>query len=211
MTQPQRQLTIIDANTVQPESMPRELRALVAGDRTWVFGSPQHLPAWRQIKSMGRISVCKPANRTQGATMIAAAMCAGQEAKVPENRGARWLIISRNVGFRAIADQLHSQGSEAHWLPRVTEPALDAVLGGPNARLQHALVSLFHELNRGGKRVHMGTFGSQATERFREMSSKADREKLFGTSRYEEIVESLGLRYDGHWISEIGQPMRQAG
>jgi len=184
---------------------PKIIRSLCRDPRARVvlFGFHAIVNDWmEEIRYPDQVRAVSPAIYAKGGIRIT--LVAEAFRMIAEHGDDQWTVIGQHRCYRELVEQLKLSGIDVELMPTVTlEEA--ATMSQHQVSTTQALRELFLDMMRNTREpsVHIGSFANRAVVRCPELIKRANRSKLFGTSKFAEIAKAIGLRVIDGRLTEL--------
>jgi hypothetical protein len=179
--------------------------------RVMLFGSFGYLQSWTQrlIKHYSdaqSIELKTTEARRSETTILMTAALVKLAFSEPSTLQDDWLIISNRSGFKSLAEELSGWGvKKARWAPAPTYDLFKSILSNDQSEMGPVIYEIAQKVmeSKGRQPVLVGAMANILTDMIPDLKDPELRDKLFGSRKFKNIFECVGLKVKGQHLHPL--------
>lgn len=179
--------------------------------RVMLFGSYGYLQSWSQrlvkhYKDAGKIELVTTDSRRAETTILMTSAIVRFAMAKPQTAEDEWLIISNRSGFKTLAEDMMKWGfKDVRWAPAPTLDLFKSILCDGQEELGPAIYEIAQRVmeSKGRQPILVGAMANIITDMIPELKDGELRESLFGSKKFKNVFEAVGLKVKGQHLHPL--------
>ncbi len=176
-----------------------------------LFGSQGYLQAWSQrlakhYEKASEVELVMTDSRKSETTVLMTAAIVEMAFSDPSTSEDDWLVISNRSGFKSLCEKLKSWDVDSvRWAPSPTFDLFKSIVSEGQEEMGTTIYAIAQRVmeSKGKQPILVGAMANIITDMIPDLKDGEYRESLFGSKKFKNVFEAVGLKVKGSHLHPL--------